>query len=214
MRYYLRVLSRAFSDGAVWGRDQVIGLLLALAILAIQYQAGLIVSYASWKSVLLPYGVLLAGFVILHLVRAPWKLDQESRATVSAERIAKEKAEAELNAGATIRGRCHIWVDRVERCITFDDWGCSNHGREACQISSVVLANSSGVLELFELDDDQVTTVNPREQFRPKRQLRRCVSEERMADLVSGVEVRLRDSVGTMYPLTTVLEFSSVVGIE
>jgi hypothetical protein len=40
--YYIRVFQRAFRDGFAWGRDQVIGVIMALAILAYQISQGIV----------------------------------------------------------------------------------------------------------------------------------------------------------------------------
>jgi hypothetical protein len=57
-------------------------MLLAIAILAFQYKSGIIApgqAGATWRSILWPYLTLFACFVLFHLLRSPWKLDQQSR---------------------------------------------------------------------------------------------------------------------------------------
>lgn len=99
LSYCGRVLRKAFDDGANWGRDQVVSLCIAIAILAVQIHMGIISvgqRGATLKSILWPYLALLAALVLLHLLRAPWKLDQAARREVSEERAARAKAQAEL----------------------------------------------------------------------------------------------------------------------
>lgn len=76
--YYGRVFWAAWNDFKAATREQIIGALLAFAILLCQIQFGAIhradVQASVW-SVAWPYTLLLAGLLLWHLIRAPWGLD-------------------------------------------------------------------------------------------------------------------------------------------
>ena len=61
----------------------MIGLLLSIGILVVQLRLGIVTtsqSDATWKSIWLPYACLLLGFIVLLIVRAPWKIHREVEA--------------------------------------------------------------------------------------------------------------------------------------
>jgi hypothetical protein len=85
--YLRRVLYRASQDVIASWREQVIGVLVTMAILFYQVKFGLIaqaqVSANAW-ALFYPYLYLLGSFVVFHLAVAPWRLDQESTQVITA----------------------------------------------------------------------------------------------------------------------------------
>jgi signal transduction histidine kinase len=76
--YYKRVSVQALKDFVRWGRQQVIGALLAFAILILQIYFHLIPSQltvAGFESLAWPYLLLVCVLVVLAFVNAPVKLD-------------------------------------------------------------------------------------------------------------------------------------------
>jgi hypothetical protein len=76
--YYKRFFWQAWVDCLRWGWQQVIGVLLAFAILVLQIHSGVIqkeLAAGNFESIALPYAVLLAFVVLLAIVSAPVKLD-------------------------------------------------------------------------------------------------------------------------------------------
>jgi hypothetical protein len=78
--YYKKVFRKFWRDFAESTREQVIGALLVGAILFFQIRYGVIkhqeIRGDAW-SLAWPYIALLVCIFAVHLVRAPWKLDQD-----------------------------------------------------------------------------------------------------------------------------------------
>jgi len=78
--YYRRFRKQFAKDLLRFGREQVIGALLAVAILALQLYFGLIPAFQtrkSWVSILLPYFLLIVGLCVLSALRAPVAVDRD-----------------------------------------------------------------------------------------------------------------------------------------
>ena len=75
--YYRRLLAEAWKDFRIATGEQVIGALLAAAILAFQIYLGVVHPAdvrASWWAIVSPYLLLVMALFLWHLIRAPWKL--------------------------------------------------------------------------------------------------------------------------------------------
>jgi hypothetical protein len=96
--YYRRFRKQFTKDLLRLGSEQVIGVLLAIAILALQLYFRLIPASQTrqtWVSILLPYFVLVVVLCLLSLLRAPVAVDRERYSEVKgqAEQIEKLKRE-------------------------------------------------------------------------------------------------------------------------
>lgn len=97
LNYYKRVGQLMWKDFRASMLEQIIGALVAFAILVCQVHFGLIKNQdirASVWSICWPYLLLGAIFFLVHLVRAPWKLDRLAHDAINGltSEIKKEKA--------------------------------------------------------------------------------------------------------------------------
>jgi hypothetical protein len=81
LRYYRKCLSHWGKELWSFGGEQLVGLILAVLILFFQIRMGLIptkdIRTSALANVLWPYLALVGIYLAVHLVRTPWKLDQE-----------------------------------------------------------------------------------------------------------------------------------------
>jgi hypothetical protein len=105
--YWERVLVHAFQSSKTWARDLLIAAILTLIIAVIQTHWGLIKLSdlsATRMSIVLPYAVLLGGYVLWHIVKAPWKLDEAKQDALDAakeENLAAHRKSLEDHANST-----------------------------------------------------------------------------------------------------------------
>jgi hypothetical protein len=80
-RYYKRFFLHWGKELWSFGREQVVGVILAVLILFFQIEKGLIpakdAALTAKATLLWPYLALIAIYLAIHLVRTPWKLDQK-----------------------------------------------------------------------------------------------------------------------------------------
>ncbi len=119
--YYRQVLSAFWQDFRKATSEQVITVLLALAILLFQFRYGLIERGnlgANLQSVTLPYLALVGVLLIVHFVRAHWKVyaDADSRYSIA-------MAEARESENA-LRGELQSEINKRHRpdVIVTCDW--------------------------------------------------------------------------------------------
>lgn len=201
-------------EGKAWGRDQMIGLLLAFAVFVLQWHFGLIsVTQVDsiWKSVWLPYVLLLGFFTLFQLIRAPWRLDQERELAYEKEKLRREAVEAELDSKADMQGTIWVRVKPGNPLIDQSSPGsefscfmeCSNFGRKSCQISKVRAVVRHGDLAEpvwleFSLYEPAVKTVAYGERFHEEGSF---VVRGLMPDQLESAEITiyLVDSLGVEY---------------
>lgn len=98
--YYKRVGAVLWRDFAKSTREHVIGALLAVAIIALQIHYGVIttgdIRGNAW-AIAWPYVTLISCLFLIHLVRAPYKLDMERKRELETlkEQIAEQYAKIE-----------------------------------------------------------------------------------------------------------------------
>ena len=84
LRYYKRLWSAFWKDFKTATREQVIGAVLAVSILLAQWYFGVIkrgeVSRNFW-AIMWPYTLLAVAFLLVHLIKAPYRLDVERERT-------------------------------------------------------------------------------------------------------------------------------------
>lgn len=120
LKYWGSVFRFAYQCSRHWGRDHVIGLLLAIAVLVVQIKLGVIkpteIDGNIW-SVLLPYGILLAIFAAISLLRAPWLMHRKVESELSA---IKQKLSQETITGFITKAKA----------IDFYSWERANRERQ------------------------------------------------------------------------------------
>lgn len=101
VEYYKKVFRAAWTDFLCATREQVIGALIGVGILIYQIHYGLIkvndIAANLW-SIAWPYTILVAGFLVYHLVRVPKKLDDDRQRELNIAHVATVKAQYELQA--------------------------------------------------------------------------------------------------------------------
>jgi len=80
-RYYKQFLAHWGTELWSFGKEQMVGVILAVLILLFQIREGLIpakdMGLTALATILLPYMALIGIYAAIHLVRTPWKLDQK-----------------------------------------------------------------------------------------------------------------------------------------
>lgn len=101
LNYYKRFVLAFWKDFAKSTKEQLIGALLAVAILALQIHYGVIkdaeIKGNEW-AIGWPYITLVAVLFMVHLVRAPWKLNEEHEARHRQHRSERSELEAEISS--------------------------------------------------------------------------------------------------------------------
>jgi hypothetical protein len=80
LRYYKYFWLRFLRDGLDWGRENLVGFLLSVAILATQIRFGVLQpgsANAEFWSIALPYAILAAAWFLFHLSATAWRIDHE-----------------------------------------------------------------------------------------------------------------------------------------
>ena len=82
-RYYKVFLGHWAVELWSFGKEQVVGIILAVLIFLFQVQKGLIpekdAALTAKVTILWPYLALIVIYLVIHLVRTPWKLDQKKQ---------------------------------------------------------------------------------------------------------------------------------------
>jgi len=114
----------------IWsfGRDQIVGLILAVLILLYQFHAGLIDTkqrHATELATLAyPYLTLLALYILFEIIRAPFVLDQQQRARIKELEIERDKRDA-VSAQAVTRNALANHMSEAQtlmnRCFKQED---------------------------------------------------------------------------------------------
>jgi hypothetical protein len=122
LRYYKEFLAHWGKELWSLGREQVVGLVLAGLIFMFQIRNGLVpakdAELAAQVTFLRPYLALLGIYLAIHLVRTPWKLDQELREKLQRGTSQEEiKNHIELLTRLTDRGQEFIRRCRSERAL-------------------------------------------------------------------------------------------------
>lgn len=116
--YYKRFLRQASRDLARWGAPQVIGVILAFAILMFQIHFHLIpqeMTRSAIESVALPY-VVLAGFLIMMaIVNAPVQLDSQRISQVSTRDNQIADLKQTIAATSELNFHFHLEASRISR---------------------------------------------------------------------------------------------------
>jgi hypothetical protein len=108
LAYYKKVVKVMWKDFRSSVAEQLIGALLGIAILVFQIHFGVIKpedERGNFWSICWPYVLLISGFLVCHLVRAPWKIhhDQETQINCLQEEVAKfAENQADLSHTPTI----------------------------------------------------------------------------------------------------------------
>jgi len=97
LRYYGKFVSHWGKELWSFGGEQVVGVILAVLILVFQLREGIIpakdVRATAYATILWPYIALIGIYVIIHLIRTPWVLDQENQEALQAEVRKREDME-------------------------------------------------------------------------------------------------------------------------
>jgi hypothetical protein len=125
-RYHKKFVSYWTHEMWRFGREQVIGIILAVLILAFQMWKGLIpardASMIAKATVLWPYLVLVGVYFVFHLVRTPWKLDQKLIAQLEYQASEKEiKSQIGLLTQLADRGQEFIRRCRSDKELVSDN---------------------------------------------------------------------------------------------
>jgi len=112
--YYKRFFTAFCKDFAKSAREQLIGALLVVAILVLQIHYGVInhaeIQGNAW-AIAWPYVALILILFLFHLVRVPWKLDQEHQRVHQEDKNKISQAETEC---AQIREELQSVLDRAD----------------------------------------------------------------------------------------------------
>jgi hypothetical protein len=98
-QYYHRFFSALLKDVLLLWRAQVIGVILAFAILLLQIHYGVIpktLTFQAVMSLVWPYGILLLGLIAVSAMRIPVLLDRKRQQEVESVRSEKEILSSEL----------------------------------------------------------------------------------------------------------------------
>lgn len=144
-RYYKKFVSHWLKELWAFGGEQVVGVILAVFILAFQIRMGLITPKdaraTALATIIWPYLALLGVYLIIHLVRTPWKLaqTQEMESLALRDEITRLQNQNEASNRAPARD----WVaerkglsDRfqaISQHITVD-WQRGGMGVENCEV--------------------------------------------------------------------------------
>lgn len=135
--YYKRLFRKFWHDFVKSTREQVIGALLAGAILFFQIRNGVIkhqeVRGNAW-SLAWPYIALLVGIFAVHLVRAPWKLDQD-----------RESMNREYKKGQEKIAQLEILLSKQPRPEVIISFDSSQRPKLSRTLQGVVLTNVGGL---------------------------------------------------------------------
>lgn len=120
LRYYKEFLAHWGKEMWSLGREQMVGFMLALLVLLFQIRNGQVpakdAGWAAQITFLRPYLVLVGIYLAIHLVRTPWKLDQELREKLQHRTSQEEvKDHIALLTRLTDRGQEFIRRCRSER---------------------------------------------------------------------------------------------------
>jgi hypothetical protein len=98
LSYYKRLFMVLWKDFSKSTRGQVVGALVAVAILVLQIHYGVIgkqeIKGNEW-AIALPYTILVLCLFVYHAVHAPWEIDQELRGQLNCLKSFKQAVEEE-----------------------------------------------------------------------------------------------------------------------
>jgi hypothetical protein len=103
-KYYKRVFAVAWKDFKSTTQGQVIGVAIAICILIFQIRYGIVKTrdiHANARAIVWPYAILILGFFIYHLLRAPHTLNEhlESKLATAQQKEADVRAELDNEIG-------------------------------------------------------------------------------------------------------------------
>src|ERR1700676_225437 len=94
-RYYKRFFLQWGKELWSFGREQMVGVVLAILILLFQMEKGLIPAkdavLTAKVTLLWPYLALIAIYLVIHFVRTPWKLDQKKITEITSLETERDK---------------------------------------------------------------------------------------------------------------------------
>jgi hypothetical protein len=121
LRYYKKFLFHWGKELCSFGAEQAGGVILAMLILFFQIHMGIIptkdIKTSALANVFGPYLALVGVYLIIHLVRTPWKLDQEL-----SEQLKHQATQGEIEAQiATLTQLIERGLEFTRRCRSSTD---------------------------------------------------------------------------------------------
>ena len=125
--YYKRFTCHWLKEMRSFGAEQVAGVVLAVLILSFQIRGGLVPAKDAEPTVLatflLPYLGLAAVYLVVHLVRTPWKMDREREIAVTTVNTEKALLQEALDKELTNPAKLEVTLLELQRELTREGVG-------------------------------------------------------------------------------------------